>query len=255
MILEEFDFNKEAIINPHDCVEKIEGMPKVAVACFEHKTFNRLLDCLECEQVSSIKNANGAEPVYKTIYKDKEIALFMMDMGAPGASGDLEEVYAMGVDTVIVYGSCGVLDKNIGDHSVIIPTSAVRDEGVSYHYAPPSDEIKANVKYMEEFTTLLDEIKCSYITGKTWTTDAFYRETREKMERRKAQGCICVDMECASLAAVAQFRDKACLQFFWAADSLDGEEWDQRSLSSNVKFDEKDGFSRLALELAVRIQK
>lgn len=253
MILEEFDYEKEAIINPSDCKEVVEGMPKVAVSCFEHKTFNRLLNCLECQVIGELKNANGNTPVYKTVYNGKEIALYMADMGAAGAGGDLEEIYYMGVDTVIVYGSCGVLDGSIGDHAIIIPDSAVRDEGLSYHYAPPSDEIKVNEKYMGEFIKLLDEVKCSYIVGKTWTTDAFFRETRAKTAKRKEMGCICVDMECSAMAAVAQFRGKELFQFFWAADSLDGEAWDQRNLSSNAKFTEKDGFSRLALELACRI--
>ena len=84
-----------------------------------------------------------------------------------------------------------MLDKNIEDCSIIIPNAAVRDEGLSYHYAPPSDEIEVNLKYISEFTALLDEVKCSYRIGKTWTTDAIYRETRKKMERRRRQGCLC----------------------------------------------------------------
>ncbi len=73
------------------------------------------------------------------------------------------------------------------------------------------------------------------------------------MTRRKEQGCICVEMECSAMAAVAQFRKKEIFQFFHAADSLDGEAWDRRSLSSDVRFTEKDRFAQLALELAVRI--
>ena len=254
MVLTEFDFDKEAIINPCDCVEKIEGMPKVAVTCFEYKTFGRMLGSVGGEQIGVVKNANGEQSVYKTKYKDKEIVLYMSDMGAAGTAGDLEEIYAMGVETVIMFGSCGVLDKTIEDCSVIIPDAAVRDEGASYHYAPPSDEIRVNLKYMPEFVKLLEEVKCSYRIGKVWTTDGFYRETKAKMLKRKEQGCICVDMECSAAAAVAQFRDKELFQFFCAADNLDGEVWDKRSLSSSVKFDEKDRFAQLALELAVRIQ-
>lgn len=66
---------------------------------------------------------------------------------------------------------------------------------------------------------------------------------------------MCVDMECASCAAVAQFRGKEVLQFFYAADNLDSEEWDARSLSNNAMVEEKDRIALLALELAVRIAK
>ncbi len=260
MILQEFDYDKEAILNPMDFMqEQIETkglkgrMPKVAVSCFERKGFNRILQLLNCEEVAVSKNANDDFPIHVTTYKDKQIALFLMDMGAAGAGGQLEEVYALGVEKVIVFGSCGVLDKSIEECDIIIPNAAVRDEGLSYHYVPASDELPVNLKYIPEFTAILDEVNIGYRIGKTWTTDAIYRETRAKMERRKEMGCICVEMECSAMAAVAQFRGKELFQFLYAADNLDSKKWDRRCLGDEVKFEEKDMFAQLALELAVRI--
>lgn len=257
MILTEFDNDKDAIINPKDALESFGGvrgeMPKVAVTCFECKTFERLVNLLKGEKIAYTKNAQGEWPIYKASYKGKDIAIYMTDMGAAGAGGQLEEIYALGVEKVIVYGSCGVLDQGIEDCAIIIPNVAVRDEGLSYHYAKASDEIDVNIKYIPEFIKILDEERVSYRIGKTWTTDAFYRETRKKMEKRKAMGCICVEMECSALAAVTQFREKELFQFFYAADCLDGEAWDRRSLSDEVKFTEKDMFGYLALELAIKI--
>lgn len=255
MILEEFDFDKEAIINPTNFVKPVEGMPKVAVTCFGDKTFERMVELLNGEKIAETENANAKFPIYRAVYKGKEIALYMTDMGAAGAGGHLEETFAIGVEKVVVFGACGVLDSTIEDCSIIIPDSAVRDEGLSYHYAPPADEITVNPKYMQEFIDLLEEVKCPYRIGKVWTTDAFYRETKAKMQKRKEQGCICVDMECSALAAVAQFRGKDLFQFFITADCLEGEEWDERSLSEDVKFEEKDYATHLALEMAVRIEK
>lgn len=77
-----------------------------------------------------------------------------------------------------------MLDKSIKDCSIIIPTSAVRDEGTSYHYAKATDEIDVNIKYMEGFIQLLEEHNYSNTKGKVWTTDACYRQTRGKMEER-----------------------------------------------------------------------
>lgn len=260
MILQEFDYDKEAILNPMDFMQgQIETkglkgrMPKVAVSCFERKGFNRILQLLNCEEVAVSKNANDDFPIHVTTYKNKEIALFLMDMGAAGAGGQLEEVYALGVEKVIVFGCCGVLDKSIEECAIIIPNAAVRDEGLSYHYVPASDELPVNLKYIPEFTAILDEVNIGYKIGKTWTTDAIYRETRAKMERRKEMGCICVEMECSAMAAVAQFRGKELFQFLYAADNLDSKKWDRRCLGDEVKFEEKDMFAQLALELAVRI--
>lgn len=92
-----------------------------------------------------------------------------------------------------------------------------------------------------------------FTEGKVWTTDAFYRETRAKVALRKAQGCVCVDMECSALMALAQFRGIDVFEFFYAGDNLDREQWDPRSLFTHAKLDEKDRAAYLALELARKI--
>ena len=128
----------------------------------------------------------------------------------------------------------------------------IKDEGTSFHYAPPSDEIEVNPKYREEFIEILERHGCTYALGKTWTTDAFYRETAKKTARRRAAGCICVDMECAAVAALAQFRGKEVFQFFHGSDCLDGG-WEVWGLSQDDNITGKDKAALLALELAVRI--
>ena len=159
----------------------------------------------------------------------------------------------MGIKKAVVFGTCGVLEKNIEDCSIIIPDSAVRDEGTGYHYVPASDEIEVNQKYLGLFTDMLEEMQIHYMVGKVWTTDAFYRETPAKVKRRKEMGCICVDMECSANAAVAEFREKDLVQFFYAADNLDAEKWDKRSLSNQARIEDKDRIAAIALELATRI--
>ena len=255
MILTEFDPAKKAVINPEDLITPVEGMPEVAVACYSHVTFERMIAELDAEILAETHTANGVELIYKAAYQGTPVALFMIDVGAPMSVGILEEVFMMGVKKAVIFGTCGVLDKRIGDCSVIIPDCAVRDEGTSYHYAPASDEIEVNRKYLDVFTGMLNALQVTYTVGKTWTTDAFYRETPEKVRRRKEQGCICVDMECSANAALAQFREKDLVQFFYAADNLDAEKWDVRSLSNHSKLEEKDRIAAIALEMAVRISR
>lgn len=252
MILTQFDPNKTAVIDPTELVKYRADMPTVAVTCFSRTTFKRMLDDFGGEKVTVRSLANLDITVYETIYKGERIALYLSPVGAPACILMLEDVFAMGVEKVVMFGTCGVLDKSIEDCSIIIPNSAVRDEGTSYHYAPASDEIMVNPKYTEEFISLLDELKCSYTRGKVWTTDAFYRETAGKMKTRKEQGCVCVDMECSAVAAAAQFREKEVLQFFYAADNLDADRWDMRSLDNHDKLEEKDKAALLAMELAAK---
>jgi len=91
----------------------------------------------------------------------------------------------------------------------------------------------------------------SHTVGKVWTTDGFFRETPALVAERKAQGCIAVEMECSALAALAQFRSKPIAQFIYAADNLDAEVWDERSLSNHANVDAKQLLMDLAIELAV----
>ena len=87
----------------------------------------------------------------------------------------------------------------------------------------------------------------------TWTNDAFYRETKSKLESRVSMGAKCVEMECSALQAVADFRNIDLFIFFYAGDNLDLPEWDKRSLFGDVKLDEKSRIALLALELGYKI--
>ena len=254
MLLHEFDPAETAIFNPSRVFAPLPGMPKVAVSCFSFVTFERMLALFpEAEQIAELKCASQRYPVYRVRYKDVELALYLSAVGAPPCVGQQEEIYALGAQCLVLFGTCGVLDREIADCAVILPTAAMRDEGTSYHYAPPSDEIAVNVHHAQLFGDLMAELHLPCVTGKCWTTDSMYRETREKTARRKASGCVCVDMECASVAAVAQFREKEALHFFYAADNLDSAEWDERSLSNFANLEEKDRIALIALEAARRI--
>ena len=202
MPIHEFDPERNACINPEDIIHRVPDMPKVVVTCFSHVTFARLLADVGGVEISHVKDAHSTCPVYKTTYHGQEIALFNTTVGAPSCVGALEDVFAMGAECAVVFGTCGVLEPEIADCSVIVPDAALRDEGTSYHYAPPAREIAVNERYLPAFRELLDTLECPYTVGKVWTTDAFYRETRAKMERRRREGCICVDMECASLSLI-----------------------------------------------------
>ena len=160
----------------------------------------------------------------------------------------------MGARRIILVGNCGVLDKTIEDCGIIIPTAALRDEGTSYHYAPASDSIPVNRRGREEFKEILRKLGYPYVEGITWTTDAFYRETREKVAARKAMGAVCVEMECAAVQALCDFRGVEFFQFLYAGDNLDHTAWDPRSLSGDTRLDDKQKIGLLAFELACAME-
>ncbi len=254
LILEDFDPDSPAVIDPFRIHRQEKILPDTAISCFTGDMFRELLINICSEPAEAADYTAGmGRTVHTAIYKGKKLAVYLSPVGAPACAAALEDIYAMGVRKAIVFGTCGVLDRTVPDGSVIIPDSAVRDEGTSYHYAPPSDIIQVNPAYGDIFRKLLDQQGIPHRTGRVWTTDAVYRETRSKVEKRKKQGCLCVDMECSALAAVSQFRHRELFQFFYAADNLDADSWDARSLMPEKNRNRKSKIAELAAELAVSI--
>ena len=121
-----------------------------------------------------------------------------MAIGAPEAARVIETMNAVGVEKFMVCGGAGTLDDAVTQGKVLIPTSALRDEGTSYHYLTPSREVALNPKVQKVIESVLGREKEPYAKVKTWTTDAIFRETADKVALRKKEGCITVEMECAA---------------------------------------------------------
>ena len=253
MLLNAFDPERNAIINPENCYAPVPYFPETAVAVFSGKLFQALAQALGGRKIAENRDVDGAWPVYEVTYRGMRFAWCKGRLGAPACVGHFEEIIARGAKRIILMGNCGVLDRNIPDCGIIIPTFAFRDEGTSYHYCPASDTIPVNRKYIPEFKKVLERAGYPFAEGGTWTTDAFYRETKAKMEARKAAGAICVEMECAAMQALCDFRGVEFFQFLYAGDNLDHASWDPRSLGESIKLEEKEKIVLLALELAYEI--
>jgi uridine phosphorylase len=223
----EFDDKRNAIIEPNKIIQKID-MPEHVVLCFFHDVIERLKGEGKLELITSLRSEMGLNPIYKMQYEDREVALFHPGIGAPLAAASMEEVIALGGKKFIACGGAGVLDKTIAVGNIIIPVSAVRDEGASYHYLPPGREVKVNLKAVSSVEKVLQKHKCKYILAKTWTTDEFYRETVNKVNLRKAEGCLTVEMECSAFCSVAEFRGVIFGQILYGGDDVSCEEWDSR---------------------------
>ena len=253
MILEEFDNNRRAIINPEDLIETLPDFPELVVSCFARATFERMLMSFRHEQVATTSMANIEIPIYRIVVKGTPIALFNAPVGASACVAILEDLIAFGMKKLVLFGTCGVLDEAIKETSIIVPQMAIRDEGTSYHYLPASDEIEVNVGLHDFLTSFLTDKGISHTVGKVWTTDGIYRETAEKLYKRKKAGAICVDMECSAVAALANFRKISICHFFYAADHLSEEAWDMRNLANHADLDEKDKVANLAIQIALAL--
>ena len=179
----------------------------------------------DCKLVYEFKSASTISPIY--IYKD-QILIANTPLGGPAAANLVEELAHVGVKTFVAMGSCGCLDTRLDPKTLIVPTSAIRDEGVSYHYLPASRDVSTSKKLNQRIGEVLSERKLDYVFAKIWTTDAIYRETASRIARRKAEGAIAVEMECASIAAVCKNKGLDFAEILYVSDVVSNDNWQLR---------------------------
>lgn len=229
----EYDHSLHAMITPSPAREGC-GLPECAVACFYQHCVDSFVSATNSEVIYDVKSNMGKHPIYQVDAAGKSVALFVPGLGAPFAAAFLEEVIALGCRKLIVIGSCGVLDSNLPKGTLVVPTSAIRDEGTSYHYIPAGREVAPSSRVVAVIENMLKAKGRQCVLGKTWTTDAIYRETAAKVKRRRAEGCLTVEMEASALFAVASFRGVEIGQILSSHDDLSGEVWDPRSGHSPI---------------------
>jgi len=250
-IVDSFDPERTATINPEDHLPKSPIKLSVCIINFSYKIMNALLQDGLLELVDdSILHCVACEfPLY--VYKGTNIGIVNSTVGAPIAAGLIEDIgYSFSCNHFIMFGSCGGLNRELTSGKLIVPTHAYRDEGMSYHYLPAADYIEINNS--SRVCGVLDKLNIPYVTGRTWTTDAFFRETRRNMELRKQEGCIAVEMEVSACQAVADYRGYEFYNFLYCADNLDHSKWDVGILS-NISIDERLKHFFIALEIAKNI--
>jgi len=251
MITNSFDPDS-GIIEPAALFAPMEGLPDTCVITFSKTVLEHALHQYEHSLALSLPGLNGDKPVYRLRHEGIETLLYMSPITAAGAGLTLEEVAcATGARRFILFGSCGALDQQLTEGRLIVPTAAYRDEGLSYHYAPAKDYITVmNAPFVAR---TLAELGLPHVEGRAWTTDALYRETRGHLAKRRAEGCIAVDMECAGLQALCDFRGYQYYIFFYTGDLLDAPAWERRILDSgSLEADHQLAAFRVALEIARR---
>lgn len=145
-------------------------------------------------------------------------------VGAPMAVICLEKLIALGASRVIVCGWCGSLRTDLGVGELVLPTRAVSEEGTSAHY-PVAGAVESSFRLRQALADFFAGRGIKLREGVVWTTDALYRETREKVVRYGKEGVLAVDMECSALLQVAAFRGIELAAVMMVSDLLWQESW------------------------------
>ena len=246
MIIHSFDDKSEPLMGPGSFYGPQGRLCDVCIMTFSHVILSEMKRLLPLRVGAVMGGVDGEKPIYLFEHTGRTLAVCLCGVGAALAGTNVVEInWLTGARKFIMFGSAGSLNQAATAGKYLLPTRAYRDEGMSYHYAPPADYIEIqNAGRLEAFFRAEG---LPYVAGPVWTTDAFYRETRNQVRARQAEGCLAVEMELAGVQAVCDFHGFALYDFLVTGDVLDAPAYEIGELqSANHDLDKL----RIALELA-----
>ena len=226
----EYDTAKKAVIEPNR--KGKNNFPEYCIMIFFSDVLRKYLEKTKFDVVGEYKSEMKNFPIYKIKYNGIDICIVQAVVGSGSIAMMTDFLIGGGVKNLIACGACGVL-SNIPAGDVIIPIKALRDEGASYHYLPPTRDISLNKNVINSIKNVLNKRGIKYIECKTWTTDGFFRETSEMVKYRTDEGCKVVEMECATIAAISKFRKIKFGQLLYSGDIV----------LHNKKYDDREWFN------------
>ena len=225
----EYDCDSPEVLRPNHGAEHLH-LPEKCVYAFLGDTIDQYAQQAGAEVAETFETTTKNYPIYLVRQDEMEFCLCQAPLGAAAA--------AQFMDCLI---SCGVL-TDLAENEFLVPVRALRDEGTSYHYLPAARYVELDKTARAAIEKTFRALGLPFRECVTWTTDGFFRETKDMVEYRKAEGCATVEMECAALAACAQKRGAMFGQILYTADSL-----------ANVQAHDERDWGRGSLEKALRL--
>jgi uridine phosphorylase len=161
----------------------------------------------------------------------------------PGAIGGsfavlvAEQLLASGAKVIVGLTSAGRVSPQLPIPSLVIATGAIRDEGTSYHYLPPANSVEAPMNLIPSLLAELGPLGLPVHRGMVWTTDAPYRETAQELKMYADQGVLAVEMQAASLFALASRRNATIGVVAHVTNAIDhtGEPFDKGPQTAGIR--------------------
>ena len=249
MITDCFDLVTEPMLSLRDFYGEPKQIVDKCLILFSHRILTHLLETWDCQEIAHLGSCNGRKPIYMLNYKGETIAFYLSSVGSALASTECYETsWVTGARKFIMFGSCGSLDRDKTEGGFILPTESYRGEGCSYYYAEPADYI--TVKNSEKLAGIFAQMGVPYVPGRIWTTDSMLRETAGLVQKRRAEGCLAVEMELAGVQALCDFYGLELYDFLEAGDVLEASGYQVEGLT---KANHDLGKLYVALETALRI--
>ena len=231
MIIHDYDDKTKPVIDVGVFYGEKKHLLDKCLILFSKEIHDHLLGRYDCAVVGDIGACNGVTPIYRFDLDGEPVAFYLSAIGSAIASGSCYEVHwQTGATKFLMFGSCGSLDGERTRGRYIVPTEAYRGEGASYYYAPAADYIA--VKNAPAVAAILSDAGAPFVTGRVWTTDSMLRETAGLVQKRRAEGCLAVEMELAGVEALCDFYGLTLYDFLEAGDVLDESGYEASGLKS-----------------------
>ncbi len=230
-ILEYDDASPEVIPPDHDWTA--EKLPDKCLFAFLGDVVHQYAKEHNATLAETLITVSHDIKIYILHEEKEDICLVQSPIGAPAATQVLDTLVSCGCKKVIATGSCGVL-ADLPENAFMVPERALRAEGTSYQYLPASRYIELEEEPISVIKRCFEKHHLPFVTCTTWSTDGFFRETKDMVTYRLQEGCSVVEMECAALAACSRKRGAKFGQFLFTADSLANvHEYDARDFGTD----------------------
>lgn len=248
----EFDPTTRAFIEADALISPRPDMPTACVLTWFRDAADRAVETTFGRRIFDLRWEDGPRPVYEIEHEGRRVALAPMPVGGAPSAIMLEQLIALGCRSFIACGGAGALRPDLTLGHAVVVSSSLRDEGTSHHYLPPGRIVEADAHALAVLRHTLEHLSVPFAEGRTWTTDGLYRETPDRIAARVAEDCLTVEMEAATLAAVAQFRGVRLAHLLYGGDDLTGEVWDDRGWQDH--HDVRDLLIRVAATTVLRLE-
>ena len=163
--------------------------------------------------------------LYQVKQGGRDVTLVGPVLGSPHAVLILEKLVVLGAKRILFFGWCGSIHKSVKNGDFVVPDKAVIGEGTSTYYASKNKYPRPSNNMLKAIEEGVGECSIPCHTGPVWSTDAPYRETRQRVVSLQREGVIGVDMEVSALFSAAHFRGVECGALLVVSDELSSLRW------------------------------
>jgi len=204
--------------------------PETVLICYQRSTMEYLLK--EYPKFQSCK-----EVTHLYLSDEKEVGILGdWGVGAPGLAIKMEELIALGAKRFVAVGTAGGLMNAHKIADMVLCTKALAEDGVAHLYLNGESVVEADPEMIIEFRQFEREKSLSaFAPVMAWSFSAIFRETVEDVCRVGEKGCSVVEMEAATLYAIAKEKKVQALTLFVISDSITKEEWTPRVKDQAVR--------------------